>query len=760
MAYHFKINGDTSTLPSARPRLTLGLFILFFIASVTILGVELPWLPSSDSARAQAGQTVLADWEYVPDGIEPGDSFRLLFVTSATRGASSSDIADYNAHVVAAANGHASLKPYKDGFTALISTSTVDAKDNTGTTGTGVPVHWLGGEKVADDYADLYDKSWDSVSGKSETGSAYTGLVWTGGNKTGGKSGQRYAGAEEVRLGDLSDATLPLSSPQAAASGESYPLYAISPVFTVAEPEPEPTPTPTPSPTPIPTPTPTPAPEPEQPAESESGPPAVASGPVIVSSPQSGDTYGEGEAIVVAVTFSEAVTTSGDVRVRITVAERKRWARYDRSEQDRTRLVFAYKVKKVDVDEDGVSLKKNAIDLNGGSIADADGNAAKLKHPALADQSGHKVDGSPKAAPDQGQQQQQQQQASNRAPELSFSDIGIRHVAENASNAALSPAVTATHSGGSSVTVTYSLPASGVPAVWTPENSQDILNKFEINSSSGLISVKGSLNYEERSEYIILVKAEGGGLTAYRTITVRVTNIDEPGYIVIDGGCSQNVRVGSGKAITATLIDPDREGSVTWTWKVTASDQAAGVKGQGLTRSLPVDAFKYSYWPNQNDISSTGTTKLFASATYTDRAGGATLRTIDSLNKCASAVGSSVGTSTIAVLSGKPTFSATSYSRSVSENSAAKTHVGAPVTATDPNGKKLWYRLNLTVAELINQPFSINSRTGQIRVRNVLNPVLDYETKNSYSLPVIVTNSDGLSATVTVTVNLTDVDEP
>ncbi len=87
----------------------------------------------------------------------------------------------------------------------------MDGKTNTATTGTGVSIHWLGGEKVADDYADLYDKDRDSVSGQTESGGGYTGLVWTGGNKMGEKSGRRYAGADEVRLGDL---TLPPSPPR------------------------------------------------------------------------------------------------------------------------------------------------------------------------------------------------------------------------------------------------------------------------------------------------------------------------------------------------------------------------------------------------------------------------------------------------------------------------------------------------------------------------------------------------------------------
>lgn len=59
-------------------------------------------LPSADSLHASAAQTVPADWEHIPDGAVPGDSFRLLVVTSATRDASSSDIFDYNGFVQSA----------------------------------------------------------------------------------------------------------------------------------------------------------------------------------------------------------------------------------------------------------------------------------------------------------------------------------------------------------------------------------------------------------------------------------------------------------------------------------------------------------------------------------------------------------------------------------------------------------------------------------------------------------------------------------
>ena len=63
----------------------------------------------------------------------------------------------------------------------------MDARDNTVTTGTGVAIYWLGGNKAADNYADFYDESWDEeASMKNESGTAETGVsAWTGSDHDG-----------------------------------------------------------------------------------------------------------------------------------------------------------------------------------------------------------------------------------------------------------------------------------------------------------------------------------------------------------------------------------------------------------------------------------------------------------------------------------------------------------------------------------------------------------------------------------------------
>ena len=85
----------------------------------------------------------LASWSLTPTGLAVGTKFRLLFLSSTKRDALSSDIADYNTFVQdRAAAGHADIQAYSGGFGAIGCTAAVDARDNTSTTGTGVPIYW------------------------------------------------------------------------------------------------------------------------------------------------------------------------------------------------------------------------------------------------------------------------------------------------------------------------------------------------------------------------------------------------------------------------------------------------------------------------------------------------------------------------------------------------------------------------------------------------------------------------------------------
>ena len=116
----------------------------------------------------------------------------------------------------------------------------------------------------------------------------------------------------------------------------------------------------------------------------------------ISSHPGDDETYAaEGDVIAVRVRFSETVrvdTTGGTPTLNLTVGNRSKTAGA-RSGPESTEVVFVYEVERGEVDEDGVSIARGRISLNGGTIRDDGNNNAALSHDGLAADSGHRVDG-------------------------------------------------------------------------------------------------------------------------------------------------------------------------------------------------------------------------------------------------------------------------------------------------------------------------------------------------------------------------------
>ena len=197
---------------------------------------------------------VLADWSLKPSGLSGGDKFRLIFLSSTKRNATSSDIADYNTFVQnRAAAGHTDIQAYSDGFTVVGCTTAVDARDNTYTTYTtsnkGVPIYWLNGAKAADDYEDFYDGDWDDeANDKNESGtngpntSQSGNYPFTGCDDDGTEefvSGDsRALGESSVRVGRPNESAVgngPIGSITSIDSTNTRPFYGLSEVFQVVE---------------------------------------------------------------------------------------------------------------------------------------------------------------------------------------------------------------------------------------------------------------------------------------------------------------------------------------------------------------------------------------------------------------------------------------------------------------------------------------------------------------------------------------------
>ena len=101
----------------------------------------------------------------------------------------------------------------------------------------------------------------------------------------------------------------------------------------------------------------------------------------------------------------------------------------------------------------------------------------------------------------------------------------------------------------------------------------------------------------------------------------------------------------------------------------------------------------------------------------------------------------------------QPAFPGASITLAVAENSPPGTNVGAAVAAADPDaGDTLTYSLSGTDAA----SFAIDS-TGQLATKAGV--TYDFEAKSAYSLTVQATDAGGLSDSVAVTVNLTDLAE-
>ena len=193
---------------------------------------------------------VPSNWSLKPAGLSAGE-FRLIFLSSTKHNAESSNIGTYNTFVQnRAAAGHADIRDYSSAFKVVGCTADVDARDNTGTTHTsadrGVPIYWLNGTKVADNYQDFYNGTWDDeANDRNESGndahdtSQSANYPWTGCDHNGTESisGNSLAlGKNAVRTGEPNSSLGtrgPLQGAGSSTSDSPRPFYGLSSVFQV-----------------------------------------------------------------------------------------------------------------------------------------------------------------------------------------------------------------------------------------------------------------------------------------------------------------------------------------------------------------------------------------------------------------------------------------------------------------------------------------------------------------------------------------------
>jgi len=141
-----------------------------------------------------------------PSDLPLGAEYRLAFVTNSKASASSTDITVYNSFVTTQAESSSVLLALATTWTAIASTPTVYARDNTNTDWTvtsGVPIYNLNGQRIANDYADLWDGVLLNAILYDQFGNPvndHTYATWTGTATSGEFFGGHALGEEQPRL--------------------------------------------------------------------------------------------------------------------------------------------------------------------------------------------------------------------------------------------------------------------------------------------------------------------------------------------------------------------------------------------------------------------------------------------------------------------------------------------------------------------------------------------------------------------------------
>ena len=324
----------------------------------------------------------------------------------------------------------------------------------------------------------------------------------------------------------------------------------------------------------------------------------------------------------------------------------------------------------------------------------------------------------------------------NTEPTFDDGDTATRTVPENSMAGTNVGTAVAASDSDSGDTLTYSL--TGTDA-----------GKFDIDLNGQIKTKLGvTYNFEDASNNSFSVTvnvrdskdAAGGADTVVDdmiAVTITVTNVDEAGTVTLPSSFS------GGTAATASVTDPDGTvSSASWSW-------ARGNTATGTFNNIS-GATSATYTPVAADVGK----YLRATVTYKDAQSTTT-------NKTASVVSSS----TVVGSNSAPTFSSTTATRTLPENSGAGVNVvGGVITATDSDsGDTLTYSLTGTDAG----KFDIDSN-GQIKTKTGVTHNFNFEaTKKSFSVTVTVRDSKDTAGgadtvvvdTIAVTINLTNVNE-
>ena len=280
-----------------------------------------------------------------------------------------------------------------------------------------------------------------------------------------------------------------------------------------------------------------------------------------------------------------------------------------------------------------------------------------------------------------------------------------------------------------------SLPTFDIYNVTDPERAANIEWRvsgpdaavLSINASDRLILVEGvdldfeaPIDHNRDNVYEAIVEAYDGLNTAQRPVTITVDNVDEPGVITANTLFPQ-----AGVQISLQLSDPDGGISgLSWAWSL----DSAVIPG----------ATSQTYTPVVADVNK----PLAVTAAYTDAHGSAKTASLPFISAVQAVPGSNA----------PPECADETGLRMVAENLQPRSGIGDLIDCTDGDGSDVvTFSLSGTHSHLVAL-----SSIGQLETR----VRLDHETTPTLSVTVTIVDASLLSATLPVTITVTDVAEP
>ena len=263
---------------------------------------------------------------------------------------------------------------------------------------------------------------------------------------------------------------------------------------------------------------------------------------------------------------------------------------------------------------------------------------------------------------------------------------------------------------------------------------------FSIEETTGQLIVEAPLDYEARADYSVIARvSDGKGPTSHPDnkiddtvgITINVTDVDEPPGkpetprvrpASTDGHTSLEVSWDEPDNTGPAIVDYDVQYRAGSTGDLTDANYDSAVTATTITGLQPNNAYEVRVRASSAE----------GDSDWSEFGRGSTNQ--EPTN------------------SGPAFADGDSTTRQAMENTPAGVAIGAPITATDPDGDPLTYILG--GADVLS--FDIGATTGQLIAKGPT----DYEAKSGYSVIVGVRDGRGGTARITVTINIINMDEP